>query len=247
MYAPAIPVDIGYCLVEEDAGFAFTPPRSVFAGRTKPLGMRAIQNCPAVNGLERQLIELCSPIALKLSQDTRGGKLGLQIDQKATHARPEMVRKIMAVEPPERWRHPKKPVIQIRLPYFLVTDEPCWVNIVPPFLGPNPRRWPGTMVAGRYPISDWPQNINWAIEWDQPEQELTIRQGDVLAYALFDFDDPNKRPNLVEAEMTPELEEYRAGMDGVRHITSEIEEVWAEARERRPARLLHSLEEPAAP
>ena len=241
MYAKAIHVDIGYCLTEETAGFAFEPPRAVIDGRTKPMGMRAIQNCPAVNSIERQLVEIYAPIGLRLGLATQGGQLGLKINPQGTFAKQEILQKMLVVEPPERWRDKKKPVLQINLPFFFVTDEPCWCAILPPFLSPNMRRWPGTMVAGRYPVSDWPQDLQWGIEWDALEDELVIRQGDVLAYAMFQFDHPDKRPRMVEAEMTDDLTEFRAGMDGVSQISPEIEEIWARARERRPAQLLHTM------
>lgn len=242
MYATPIHVDIGYCLAEPGAGFAYQPPRTVVSGRTRPLGARAVQNCPAVNALERQLVEVPSPVALRLSLVNKGGELGLRFNPAGTFARPEVLNRLLTVERPERWRDPKKPVLQLKLPFFFVTDEPCWAVILPPFLAPSMRRWPGTMVAGRYPVRDWPQSLSWALEWDALDGELVIRQGEPLAYAMFEFDAPNKRPRLVEAELTAELAEHRAGMDGVHHLTDRIEELWAGARARRPARLLKPLE-----
>ncbi len=38
--------------------------------------------------------------------------------------------------------------------------------------------------------------------------------------------------------MTDALSEYRAGMDGVHHLTDQMEELWSNARDRRPERLL---------
>jgi hypothetical protein len=241
MYAKAFPVDVGYCLTDDKSAFAFEPPRTVMSKRTKPLGMRSVQNCPAVNGLERQLVEIPAPIALRMRLSTANGELGIQIDPKGTFARPDILRRMLTVEPPERWREPKKPVLQMELPFFFVTDEPCWANILPPFLSPFLRRLPGTVVAARYPVSDWPQSIRWALEWDDLDSELLIRQGEVLAYAMFEFDHADKRPRLLEAEMTPELEEYRAGMVDLHHMTDQIEEVWVNARARRPKTLLSPL------
>jgi len=244
MYSPSTRCPIGYCLTDQEGGFAFAPPRTVFSTRDRPLGMRAVQNCPAVNSMERQLVELPSPVGLRLKM-ARGpqGGFGLQVVEQGTLVQPEKLKEILAVEPPARWRHPKKPVIQLRLPFFLVTDEPCTVSQLPPFLGPSIRRWPGTVVAGRWPLTLWPQNLAWAFEWDDPAQELVIRQGEPLCLFLFEFDRPEKRPEMVEAALTPELEEYRLGMQGLHHITDKIEEVWQMARARRPQRLLVPLDE----
>jgi hypothetical protein len=60
---------------------------------------------------------------------------------------------------------------------------------------------------------------------------------------MFEFDNPNKRPKLIEAALTDELAEYRAGMDGVHHLTDQIEELWRKARARRPAKLMVPMSE----
>ncbi|MBS9717563.1 hypothetical protein ACFFUT_17960 [Pseudohalocynthiibacter aestuariivivens] len=241
MYAKAEYCDIGYCLLEDRGGFAFQPPRTVFESRSKALGMRAIQNCPAVNTIERQLIEIPSPIALRMSLSIASGKLDFRINSTGTFAKPNVLKSLVSAEPPERWRDPNKPVLRMKLPFFFVTDEPCAASILPPFLSPSLRQWPGTVVAGSYPVTNWPQNITWALEWDKIDEELIIRQGEPLAYAMFEFNDPNKRPKLIEAELTDELAEYRAGMDGVHQLTNQIEELWMKASERRPAKLLTPL------
>lgn len=241
MYAKAEYCDIGYCLPTDDAGFAFQPPRTVIESRSKALGVRAIQNCPAVNTLERQLVEIYAPIDLRMKLVLENGKLDMQINQTGTFATPKVLNEMLTAEPPNRWRDPKKPVLQLKLPFFFVTDEPCATSILPPFLSASMRQWPGTMVCGRYPVTDWPQSFSWAIEWDDFDAELIIRQGDVLAYAMFEFDNPNKRPKLIEAELTEDLAEYRSGMDGVHHLTDQIEELWQNARKRRPAKLLKPL------
>ncbi len=241
MYGEITYCDVGYCLTDPEAGFAFQPPRTVFSTREKPLGTRAIQNCPAVNALERQVVEIPSPVTLRLALEEEAGGPALAVIDQGTFVQPEKISEWVSLEAPARWRHPKKPVLQLALPFFFVTDTPAIMTLMPPFLGPQMRRWPGTMVAARWPLWIWPASLTWAFEWDKPGEELALRQGEPLAYALFEFNHPQKRPRLVEAELTPELAEYRAGMDGVRHITPEIEALWEEALTRRPERLLTRL------
>lgn len=234
MYGRTRPCAIGYALTDPEGGFAFQPPRTVFSTRARPLGARAIQNCPAVNGLERQLVELPSPVALRLR--LRGAEL--EIVESGTFVQRARLQRMLSVRPPETWRHPKKPVIALRLPFFLVTDEPCMVAQLPPFLTPGMRRWPGAMVARRWPLHLWPQDILWSFEWDMPDGELSLKQGEPLCLMLFEFNSPEKRPELVEAETTPELAEYRAGIDGADQITTDFEALWEAAAARRPPRLL---------
>ena len=74
MYSEVRKLDIGWCADREKSSFAFHPPRTVMSQRTKPLSLRSVQNCPAVNGLERQLIEIPSPISLRLRIEAQSGK-----------------------------------------------------------------------------------------------------------------------------------------------------------------------------
>lgn len=246
MFKETIPCSVGYVLTAAHGGFAFQPPRTVFSTRTRPLGSRSIQNCPAVNGIERQIVEIPSPIGLRLSliEGAEGPEIAVQ--PSGTFAEGEKIAEMLSVEAAERWRHPRRPIIRLTLPFCLVTDEPCMVSVLPPFLGPGLRRWPGVMIAGRYPLWLWPQNAEWIFEWDRPAEELLIKQGEPLLYLLFEFNAPEKRPKLVEAEMTPALDDYRRGMDGVEHFTTDLESVWEMARARRPERLLSPMA-PALP
>lgn len=243
MYQTVTHRDVGYCLVDPEGGFAFQPPRTVFSTRERPLGARAIQNCPAVNAFERHLVEIPSPIAIRLRLEEENGAPTLSVDPTGTFAEPERIGEMLALLPPTRWRDPKRPVVQLRLPYFFVTDAPCMMNLLPPFLSDAPRRWPGTMVAGRVPLTIWPQTLFWSLEWDRPDQPLALKQGEPIAAVLFEFNEPDARPNLVEAALTPELARYRKGMTDIHHVTPDIEAVWAEAERRRPQRLLVPLTE----
>jgi len=238
MYSETIPVDVGYCLVTPEAGFAFQPPRTVLSRRARPLGARSVQNCPAVNALERQLVEMPCPVTVSLRLEEEDGEPALSVDPRGTFIGGEELSEMLSLEPAERWRDPKKPVLQVSLPWFFVTDAAAMVSQIPPFLAPEMRRWPGTMVAGRYPVGIWPQSLTWAFEWDRADQPLTLKQGEPLCYFLFEFNAPDKRPNLVEAAMTPELEDYRRGMAEAAHFTEDVTEVWEMARARRPERLL---------
>lgn len=245
MYTDTVYYDVGYCLTEADGGFAFRPPHTVFSTRDRPLGTRSVQSCPAVNALERHLVEIPSPVGIRLVLEEEDGAPALGVIEQGTFVEPEKIGDILTLEPPERWRHPKRPVLQLRLPFFFVTDAPCILNLVPPFLAPGMRRWPGMAISGRFPLTIWPQTLNWAFEWDRPDGELSLKQGEPLAYGLFEFNRPDARPRLVEAALTPELAEYRAGMQDIHHFTPQIESVFQAAEARRPARLLVPLDESA--
>jgi hypothetical protein len=106
MYAEAEHCEIGYCLAEDQGGFAFQPPRRVIEGRSKSLGLRAIQNCPAVNTIERQLVEIPSPIALRISLSIKDGKLDMKVNQTGTFATPEILNSLLTAEHPSALARP---------------------------------------------------------------------------------------------------------------------------------------------
>ena len=247
MFAETEEREIGWCLTEaaEAGGFAFPPPRTVFETRARPLGARAVQNCPAVNALERLLVEIPCPVSLRLALEQEADGPALTVIEQGTLVEADPLGRMLSLEPPERWRDPARPVLQLALPWFFVTDTPAMANLLPPFLSAGIRRWPGSCIAGRWPVTVWPQDLVWAFEWDRPEDELTLKQGEPLALALFEFNRPDARPRLVEAAPSAELVEYRRQMANIRHITPEIEEVWRMAEGRRPARLMVPLDAPA--
>lgn len=238
MYESIRRVPVGWCCDREEAAFAFEPPRPVFSRRARPLSTRSVQNCPAVNDLERHLIEIPSPIGLRLRAVDEGASPEIFVVPAGTTVEEHAIGDFLILEPPERWRDPRKPVLQIRLPFFLVTDEECWITQLTPFFEPAMRRWPGSVTAGRFPLHIWPRSLQWSFEWDDFSNDLVIKPGEPLCYILCCFTDPAARPELVEAELTPELKEYRAGMSEVGEITDDIPGVWAEAESRRPAILL---------
>ncbi|MEL6768440.1 MAG: hypothetical protein AAFP17_14765 [Pseudomonadota bacterium] len=246
MYSSTERCPVGYCFAEDESAFAYQPPRIVIEGRQRPAGARAIQNCPAVNSLERQLIELPSPVNLRLRMKIAGpGKAEIGVVQKGTFVEPARLQKMLTLAPPPAWPHPQRPLLQLRLPYFFVTDDAAMASMLPPFFTSAMRRWPGLMQPERWPLSIWPQDLIWTLEWQDPDGELQLKQGEPLGYLHLEFNRPDKRPDLVEAALTPALAEYRAGMDQVEAITDQIEEIWDTAGTRRPARLLTPLDETA--
>jgi len=53
--------------------------------------------------------------------------------------------------------------------------------------------------------------LSWAFEWHRPEKDLILTRGEPWFCARFEVEDPSRQVRLVEAEMTPELEQYLKG------------------------------------
>ncbi len=131
-----------------------------------------------------------------------------------------------------------KPVIQILLPYFFICDEICYLSQISPFLDFKHNSWPGVIIGGRFPITNWPRILNFAFEWVDIRNDLILRRGDPLCYVFFELDNPEKIPKLVQAKITPELREFRKGIQGAPKFVSNTFHLMKEAKNRRPKKLL---------
>jgi hypothetical protein len=78
----------------------------------------------------------------------------------------------------------------------------------------------------------------WAFEWYDTSKELVLRRGEPWFYVRFETEDPSRPVRLIEAEMTPALEEYAAGAFAVTNYVNRTFSLFNTARERRPEKLL---------
>ena len=110
---------------------------------------------------------------------------------------------------------PGRPILQMRLPYIFIADEPTYMSQLPPFQHLRKTPLPGLMIPGRFPINVWPRTLTWAFEWHDISAPLELRRGDPLFYVLFEVLPQSRAIQLVEAERTPELEAYLQQINGV--------------------------------
>jgi hypothetical protein len=73
------------------------------------------------------------------------------------------------------------------------------------------------------------------LEWHDTSQDLILKG---VCLARFETEDPSRRISLVEAEMTPELQQYLKGMDTVTQYVARTFSLFPTARSRRPKQLL---------
>jgi len=94
------------------------------------------------------------------------------------------------------------------------------------------------VVSGRFPVRSWPRPLNCVLEWQDRDRDWVLRRGDPMVYLMFDFDDPAKRPRMVEATMTAPLARHFAQVDNVSSYGRNVGPMFQEAALRRPKRLL---------
>lgn len=170
-----VKVDIGWFIEERQGKFVFYKPGSLFRSRSKPLSNRAVQACPAINELEREYFVIKNPFDIHLRCLKRGNEYDLHIVEDGTRIDDDLVAQFIFLMAPQFWREESCPVIQIKVPYFFLSDTPCYMSMIAPYMSKNMVKWPGVFIGGRLPIHIWPRILNWAFEWTNLEEDLILR------------------------------------------------------------------------
>lgn len=233
-----IKVDIGWFLEEDKGKFVFYEPQPLFKDRSKALSQRAVQACPAINELERDYFVIKNPFDIRLRCSRRGDQYDLHIVEDGTRIDEDLISQYVFLMQPDLWRTRSRPVIQIKVPYFFLCDEPCYMTMIAPFMSPEIVKWPGIMIGGRLPISIWPRILNFAFEWSDLDTDLILRRGHDLCYLYFETANLRTKPNLYELEYTEELKEYRSGLSATPKYMSNTFSLFETAIKRRPKKLM---------
>ena len=232
--------EVGWLIDTDTPGFLFEAPRALLPREKAPEHVKAVGHCPAILDLEARTFEVTCPfdLHLRLVKNDKGELILHNVAGIASPVVAGKIGKLVVMMAPNRWRDPRRPVIQITAPYRFIADEVCYVNQLPPFFSYKAPAWPGVMIGGRFPIQDWPRSLMWAFEWHDTARDLVLRRGEPWFYARFETEDPSRALRLVEAEMTPELREYCRGLDGITNYANQTFQLMGTAHERRPAKLL---------
>ena len=78
----------------------------------------------------------------------------------------------------------------------------------------------------------------WAFEWHDPTKDLVLKRGDPWFVVRFETMDPGRKTRLVRAELTPELDGYLLGLEGVSNYIRGTFNLFDVARSRCPSKLL---------
>lgn len=96
-----------------------------------------------------------------------------------------------------------KPMFQFNLRYLFIADEPCLMEITPPFLHRN--NYKDGVVGGSFNIHSWVRSISWGYVFNEIGETLEIKRGDPLCYVKFTTPKLTENVKLVECELTPEV------------------------------------------
>jgi hypothetical protein len=231
-------VDVGWRNCSAQAALAYFPPEPI-GGAEQELARHLFPAHGPANDLSHRIVQVRCPYDLTIRTSPRGiwpahfsrvpeegGLSQVGFDALVTPIAPEAL------------RNSAIPAVEISLNLMIVTDETCTLHLMPPFLSDTFRDWPGSIVSGRFPVRSWPRPLNCVLEWQDHDRDWVLRRGDPMIYLMFDFDDPAKRPRMVEAALTAPLERHFAQVENVTSFGRNVGPMFREAERRRPARLL---------
>jgi hypothetical protein len=236
--------EVGWLLQTDHASFIWPDPAPV--GRTAEVSehAKALGFCPAVIDHEVRLFQVACPFDLRLkvrfNEKEEAVLVDVNGDKSSVVAR--SLANLASFSLRKQWRHPQRPLLQIRTPYVFVSDDTVFMTQLPPILHYREPQWPGILVGGRIPIHIWPRLLTWAFEWHDLDKELVLSRGEPWFYVRFETQSPGAHTRLVEAELTPELKQYLAGLNGVVNYVNGTFSLFNTARKRRPTRLLTKLQ-----
>ena len=235
---------VGWFLQVDKTSIIYDSPKVVRQEIAKNPIAKSVTQCPAVLDFDKRYFVINSPIDLHMKWEVKDGKRNIvNMLWDKSPIRPEALAQMVVIQPQEEWRHPERPVLQMLMSYIFVSDDPVYINQLPPFLHYGPNYRPGVQINGRFPIDIWPRALMWAFEWHDITKDLILKRGEPLFYVTFEGPDPSASVRLIEAKKTPELETYVSSITGVTEWVTQTYSLFKTARERRPARLLYPKDE----
>lgn len=232
-------VDVGWVMDAERAGFIWEGPRKLTRPPGRTTHAKGVSVCPAVIDHESRIFEVPCPVDIVLRYQPNGDEPAfVTVNKDQSTIRPKHLNSLFVVVNKKEWRDPNRPILQFMTPYTFLADEAVTINQLPPFYHYGGHEWPGLLIGGRFPIDVWPRGLTWAFEWYDTSKDLVIKRGEPWFYVVFETPDPSRKIRLFEAENTPALKEYTAGIKGVTNFVSRTFSLFSVAKSRRPKTLL---------
>lgn len=233
-------VDVGWILKAPKAEVIWYDPEPFRQKAVEQPDAKSVQKCPASIDFDSRHYVIRCPydLHLRLGQKADGAPQLLNVQGANSAIRPSVMSQIIVLHPKSEWRQPDRPLLQIVAPYVFISDQPVWINQLPPYLDYLKSPRPGLMISGRFPIHIWPRPFMWAFEWCDTSQDLILRRGEPWFYVRFETEDPNQNVRLFEAERTPELDDCMQSVLDVSNYTNRTYSLFRQAEMRRPERLL---------
>ena len=192
-------INIGWCwtgsipellVVEPER---FKTPKIV----NKDYNNRGVIDCPSYQGFYSNLFLLKSPVSFTATP--KDGAVEISSDEVDT----QQLQNLVTLHQPNEMYDTGKPMFQFNLNYLFVADDPCLMEILPPFMHMD--KFPGEVIGGSYNIHSWIRSISWGFVFANTKKKLVIKRGDPLCYVKFTTPKLNSFVQLKECILTDDI------------------------------------------
>lgn len=234
------PVRVGWLLNQTDSPVIYDPPRRVNSRDARREHAKSASRCPAILNLETRYFEVPCPFDLNVGfdRDKDGKPMLRNLSGASSSIRGSTLGKRIMIVNETEWRFPDRPIVQLKLPYVFIADEPVYLSQIDAYMHYRKTPLPGTIFGGRFPINVWPRPLMWALEWHDTSKPILVRRGEPLFYCQFEFDSPERGVQLVEADPTPELHAYMEHIGGAVNYVNQTFSLFEAAERVRPETLV---------
>jgi hypothetical protein len=202
-------------------------------GSTDP---KAPTHCPAVQRFATATYAVSCPFTVTLRCVRHGAGWQFRLDRRRSEIDADAAERLITPMSRREWRHPQRPIVQFLAPYIFIADDEVEVAQTPPHQHYHPG-WPGVMIAGSFPIRDWPRPLSFAFEWHDTDAPLRLQRGEPWFYVSLRAASGD-RVRLERIERTAAIDRFVAHVADVASYTSRTFDLMERAREVRPPRLL---------
>jgi hypothetical protein len=193
----------------------------------RPSGQRqsvSFLHCPAYQKFSCNLFVIRCPFDLHLNCELTDEGCEIAVGAESS-IRPEKLAGFIKVHPKSEWREPDKPLLQVMLNYYFLSDDDVDLQYLSPLATTlfEPAL-PGLVLQGRWSIKSWIRPVNFVFEWWNTSSDLIIKRGQPILNVMFLAQDLDAKLTLVEAE---ETEDVIAMARGIQNISSYIRNVFS--------------------
>jgi len=139
--------------------------------------------CPAIKKSLENVFEIKSPFDIELKHEfLPDGRSWVEVSDNSS-LKPGAFDDIFHVNPIDDRNDIKKPLLQMKIPLILLSDDDIEVELLPPLAYYN--KLPGITAVGKVNIYKWHRPVNWVFEWHEPEKPIIIKRGEPLIWLKF--------------------------------------------------------------
>jgi len=227
---------IGWTYIKDEGSAIFFPPEALSSFNGSNGNKEGVSICPAVSYFEQRVFIVKSPYTFRIKASTTEDQWVFQPVYPHTEIEEHLLKSLLQFQPQKMWRNPKKPVLQLLLPYVFFSDIPVQINQIEATQVKNNKNW--SVIQGRYNIHDWQRPINWSIEWMDTEQDLVIKRGQALFQILFESSEFDSKIELVHKNRDQNIDRAIKSTQDINKLTHGTFSVIKESSKQRAVEFL---------